>query len=134
VPTETARSSTNLVAFPALRLPQSRRDGKGLFGSPQWPAYFFFPHRFAAAFAAICDRFAGGSAAARATPPFRPPRRPKATAWGFFVGSAGFGGPPGTVFGASPMDSRNTWWASWFGSRGLGMLVRLSQVERTGQA
>jgi hypothetical protein len=40
----------------------------------------FFPHRFAAALAAICDRLRGDSAAALATPPFSPPRRPKATA------------------------------------------------------
>lgn len=74
-----------------------------------WAAHYFFPHRFAAAFAAICDRFFGDSAAARAAPPFSPPRRPRATACGFFVGSTGFStGAFGSNFGASPMDSRKT--------------------------
>jgi hypothetical protein len=52
--------------------------------------YFFFPHRFAAAFAAIRERLRGPNAAALAAPPFNPPRRPNATAWGFFAGSTGF--------------------------------------------
>jgi hypothetical protein len=71
----------------------------------------FFPHRFAAALAAIWERLRGDSAAALAAPPFSPPRRPSATAAGFFF----FGG---SVFGCSPIDSRNTLCASWFGSRG----------------
>jgi len=46
------------------------------------------PHRAAAALAAISDRFSGVIEAARAFPPTLPPRRPKATAAGFFL--AGF--------------------------------------------
>src|SRR5207253_1309635 len=49
--------------------------------------YFFFPHRAFAAFAAIWDRFRLLRDAALAAPPFSPPRRPKATAWGFLLGS-----------------------------------------------
>jgi hypothetical protein len=75
--------------------------------------YGFFSHRALAAFAAICERFFGPSAAARAMPPFSPPRRPRATAAGFLRLISG-----GSVLGASPMDSRKTRWASWFGSRG----------------
>ena len=73
----------------------------------------FLPQRLLAALAAICERFFGDRAAARAAPPFNPPRRPSATASGFFGLIAG-----GSVLGASPMDSRNTRWASWLGSRG----------------
>ena len=57
--------------------------------------------------------FLGDRAAARAAPPFNPPRRPRATAAGFLGLTAG-----GSVLGASPMDSRKTRWASWLGSRG----------------
>src|SRR5580698_6241275 len=59
----------------------------------------FLPQRFLAALAAIWERFFGLNAAARAAPPLSPPRRPNATAAGFLA----FGG---SVFGASPMDSR----------------------------
>ena len=65
--------------------------------------YGFF-HRVFAAFAAIWERFFGDRAAARATPPFNPPSRPRATAAGFLGLIAG-----GSVLGASPMDSRKTW-------------------------
>jgi len=73
----------------------------------------FFSHRFAAAFAAIAERFLGVKAAARAAPPFRPPSRPRATAAGFLGFTTG-----GDVFSASPMDSRKTRCASSLGSRG----------------
>jgi hypothetical protein len=47
--------------------------------------YFAFPlQRTAAAFLAIATRLRADSAAARAFPPFCPPRRPNATAAGFF--------------------------------------------------
>lgn len=46
-----------------------------------WSHGFFLQPAFAA-LAAIADRFFGPSAAARATPPLRPPNRPRATAAG----------------------------------------------------
>src|SRR5439155_16170526 len=76
-----------------------------------------FPHRARAAFAAICDRLRGPSAAALAAPPFRPPKRPRATAWGFLDGSTGFASV-GLYLGACPVDSSMIWYASWLGSRG----------------
>lgn len=89
----------------------------------------FFPHRFAAAFAAICERLRGLSAAALAAPPLSPPNRPRATAAGFFFFASG-----GVVLGASPMDSRKIRWASSFGSRGRvfersGMMLSVSQAS-----
>ena len=77
----------------------------------------FFPHRAFAAFAAIADRLRDPRAAALATPPLSPPRRPSATAWGFLVGSTGLSAS-GLNFGACPVDSSITWYASWLGSRG----------------
>src|ERR1039457_6823241 len=54
---------------------------------------------------AIAELFFGPSAAARALPPFSPPRRPSATAWGFLDGSTGFFSS-GLNFGAcSHVDS-----------------------------
>jgi hypothetical protein len=71
--------------------------------------FYFFSHRAFAAFAAIWERFLGASFAALAAPPLSPPRRPRATAWGFLGGSSGFvTGCDGSYFGASPMDSRKT--------------------------
>jgi hypothetical protein len=78
----------------------------------------FFSHLAFAAFAAIWERFRGPRAAALARPPFRPPRRPKATAWGFLKGSAA-----GAVFGSWPVASIMIWNALWFGSRGRGSRV-----------
>ena len=75
--------------------------------------HFFLPQRVLAAFAAIAERFFGVRAAARAAPPFNPPKRPRATAAGFFFFISG-----GSVFGAWPVDSSMTWKASAFGSRG----------------
>ena len=77
-------------------------------------------HRAFAAFAAIWDRLRGPSAAALAAPPFKPPRRPKATACGFFDGSTGFSFGPGSVFGACPVASRMIWKARALGSFGRG--------------
>jgi hypothetical protein len=77
-------------------------------------SYAFFPHRAFAAFAAIWERFWGSRAAALAAPPFSPPRRPKATAWGFLAGS----GADGWYFATCPVDSSITWYARTFGSRG----------------
>lgn len=76
-----------------------------------------FFHRALAALAAIWDRFRGLSMAALAAPPLRPPRRPRATAWGFLVGSTGFSSL-GLNLGAWPVDSSMIWYASWFGSLG----------------
>src|ERR1035441_2306996 len=78
-------------------------------------AHAFLSHRVFAALAAIRDRLRGVSAAALATPPFRPPRRPRATAWGFFFSSTG-----GSVLGAWPVASRMIWNALWLGSLGRG--------------
>jgi hypothetical protein len=76
--------------------------------------HYFLPQRLAAALAAIWERFFGPSAAALAAPPFNPPRRPSATAAGFFGLITG-----GALTGASPMDSRKIRCASSLGSRGL---------------
>jgi hypothetical protein len=92
---------------------------------------FFFPQRALAALDAIADRFRGPRAAALAAPPFSPPRRPKATAWGFLEGSKAFGSS-WLYLGACPVDSSMTWYASWFGSRGRffersGMMISVWQ-------
>src|ERR1035437_4337549 len=92
--------------------------------------YVFFSQRALAALAAIWERFCGASFAALAAPPLSPPRRPSATACGFFDGSTGFSSVPGSYFGASPMDSRNIWWASAFGSRGR-LLERSDMADST---
>lgn len=84
------------------------------------PMRYFFPHRTFAAFAAIWERLRGPRAAALAAPPFRPPKRPRATAAGFLTFTAG-----GSVFGAWPVDSSMIRYASSFGSRGR-------VVERSG--
>src|ERR1035437_3576488 len=76
-----------------------------------------FPHRAFAAFAAIWERLRGLRASALAVPPFRPPSRPSATAWGFLAGSTGLSAP-GLNLGACPVDSSMIWYASWLGSRG----------------
>jgi hypothetical protein len=73
---------------------------------------YFFPHRAFAALAAIWERLRGPSFAALAAPPFNPPIRPKATAWGFLDGSTGFCSDPGSYFGAWPVDSSMIWYAS----------------------
>src|ERR1022692_3353634 len=74
----------------------------------------FLPHRALAALAAIADRLRGDSAAALASPPFRPPSLPSATAWGFLAGSMGFSwGCFGSNLGAWPVDSSMIWYASW---------------------
>jgi hypothetical protein len=71
-----------------------------------YPFLYRLPHRALAALAAIWDRLRGDSAAALASPPFKPPNRPSATALGFLVGSRGFGcGWVGSNFGAWPVDS-----------------------------
>src|SRR5579872_3871989 len=48
--------------------------------------YFLVPHLAAAAFLAISLRFLGLRLSALATPPFKPPLRPKATAAGSLAG------------------------------------------------
>jgi hypothetical protein len=63
----------------------------------------------------VCDRLRGPREAARAMPPFSPPSRPKATAWGFLGASAG-----GSVLGAWPVASRIIWKARALGSFGRG--------------
>src|ERR1035437_7499407 len=74
-------------------------------------------HRAFAALAAIWDRLRGLRASALAAPPLSPPRRPRATAWGFLAGFAGLWAS-GLNFGACPVDSSMIWYASWLGSRG----------------
>lgn len=61
-------------------------------------------HRAFAAFAEIWERLRRLSFLARAWPPLRPPRRPRATAAGFLGGSAG-----GSYLGACPVDSSIIW-------------------------
>lgn len=73
----------------------------------------FFPHRALAAFAAIAERFFGPSAAALAAPPFSPPKRPRATAAGFFFFTSG-----ASVLVDCPVDSSMIRYASSLGSRG----------------
>jgi hypothetical protein len=67
----------------------------------------FFSHLAFAAFAAIWDRLRGPRAAALARPPLRPPRRPRATAWGFLFGLTGISAESvtGEKGGAWPVDS-----------------------------
>ena len=60
------------------------------------------PHRALAAFAAIRERLRRLSFLALAWPPFRPPKRPSATAAGFLVDS------DGSYLGAWPVDSSIT--------------------------
>src|ERR1039458_7760044 len=96
---------------------------------------FLFQRAFAA-LAAIWDRLRGDSAAALASPPFRPPNRPSATAWGFLVGSMGFNwGCAGSNLGAWPVDSSMIWYASWFGSRGRTFFdrsgIRMSRLTNS---
>lgn len=90
----------------------------------------FLSHRALAAFAAIADRLRGPSAAARAIPPFNPPRRPSATAWGFLLGSTGFTSCSGSYFWTCPVDSSRIWYASWFGSRGRACFFDRSGIPQ----
>jgi hypothetical protein len=71
-------------------------------------AHDFLLQRALAALAAIWDRLRAGSLAALAVPPLRPPRRPKATAWGFLDGSTSFGAL-GSNLGVWPVDSSMIW-------------------------
>ena len=85
----------------------------------EWRSYSGFDfQRAAAAFFAMADRLAGLSAAARAFPPFRPPRRPRATAAGFF--RWGRGTPP---VAACTMEAASWFWSSLFLLERLGMDV-----------
>src|SRR5438445_9171284 len=105
----------------------SRRLGaKSRWRSPVqfYPAGFpdlLWSHLADAAFFAMADRFFLDSDAARALPPFRPPRRPRATAAGFFSGSAAFGSA-----GPSPVTWSRMLRASWLTS--LGLLERLGML------
>ena len=92
---------------------------------------FGLAQRAAAAFRAMALRCSGVSLAARALPPLRPPRRPRATAAGFFSCLSGEAG------GAFPVASSTMLFASKFKSRGLcglssmqGILERSSRVSR----
>src|ERR1035441_2401688 len=100
---DNARLPTDYYVQSAKSYPHWSRWSRGLF--------YFFPHRAFAAFAAIWERLRGPRAAAPATPPFSPPSRPRATAWGFLGSSAG-----GSVFGSWPVASRMIWKALWLGS------------------
>lgn len=79
--------------------------------------YGFF-HRALAAFLAIRFRLDADKLAALAGPPFRPPRRPRATAAGFLCWTWG-----------SPVASETMDAASWLGSVGLRFLDRLSMTR-----
>jgi hypothetical protein len=82
-------------------------------------------HLARAAFRAIIRRCSGVNLAARALPPFIPPRRPSATAAGFF--------PLGASCGASPVASLATRKAISFTSSGpcLPLLDRLGIVQHS---
>ncbi len=81
--------------------------------------YFLrFAHRAAAALFAMIDLLVGDNLLALAFPPFRPPSRPSATAFGFLP-SSDFGSG-----GALPVASSTIRLASWFRSRGR-LLERL---------
>ena len=83
-------------------------------------------HLALAAFFAIAFRLAGESFSALAFPPLRPPRRPSATAAGFFSGGAA----AAISWPGVPVDWATIRAASWFGSVGLGVLERLGMPER----
>src|SRR5204863_8112724 len=81
--------------------------------------------RVRAAFCAMAARFFAESFAARATPPFFPPRRPRATAAGFFPAPGG----AETGSGASLVATATIRAASWLRSRkGFVVLERLGIV------
>jgi len=85
--------------------------------------YSFFFHRASAAFLAISFFLFAESLAALAFPPFSPPKRPRATAAGFFPGVAtcNFSGLSSAVASAT-IDA-----ASWLISRGrffFGVVMR----------
>jgi hypothetical protein len=73
---------------PYCGLNEAQQEASPILGRGR-VAHFFLPHRVLAALAAIWVRLRGLSLAALAVPPFSPPRRPRATAWGFFVGVYG---------------------------------------------
>ena len=91
------------------------------------PGYRFLPHRVFAALAAIWDRLRGLSFAALAAPPFKPPRRPSATAAGFLGFSSGW------YFGVCPVDSSMTWYASSLGSLGRFLFERSGMTSSAWQ-
>ena len=66
-----------------------------MVAEPEVKAWAFSPHLALAAFLAISFRCSGVSFSALALPPFTPPKRPRATAWGLRVSSlAGVSGSP----------------------------------------
>lgn len=79
--------------FPELVALQNLADTDAGGSNPSTPQnllqivgrFYFVAHRERAAFLAIADRFFALKLSARAFPPFNPPRRPSATAAGFFV-------------------------------------------------
>jgi len=82
---------------------------------------FLLLHRAVAARLAIAVRCSGVSLAARALPPFKPPRRPSDTAAGSFPVSSG----RGSGLSSTPPVAMSTMsFASWFGSRGRFFLDR----------
>jgi len=89
-------------------------DGRRLLGKPN-PSIAnvvvaYLPHRALAAAAAMRWRSAGVMLAARALPPLRPPKRPSATAAGFF---SGLGVSDGN---GCPVDWATMFAAIWFRS------------------
>jgi hypothetical protein len=94
------------------------------WGNSRQLGYFFFVfQRLLAAMRAISERRFWERLAALAAPPFRPPRRPKATAAGFFPSSEIVSG------GMSPAAISTMSLASWLGSRGRRMLERFGMRQ-----
>lgn len=86
--------------------------------------YFFF-HRAAAARLAISFRFLADRLAARAFPPFSPPRRPSSTAKGSLTG--------GVSLGASPVSWSMMFFAIWFTSRDFAGVFAMLPLCLSGQ-
>src|SRR2546423_7651336 len=69
---------------------------------------FFLPHRFAAPAFPISLRRAADNFAARAFPPFNPPKRPRATAAGFLVETSTSPVEIATILAARAFESRGS--------------------------
>jgi hypothetical protein len=92
------------------------RDVDGIYSVGQ--TYFF--HRAAAAFLALADLCFFVIFAARAFPPFNPPRRPSSTAIGSFTG--------GRIFGTFPVAWSTMLLPSMFTSVGLRERLRIAGI------
>ena len=84
----TAYAVRGFICILARPPPQSSAKRKGEGADPRYgeaPFFFCFFHLAMTALRAISFRRSGLKAAALAGPPFLPPFRPRATAWGFFL-------------------------------------------------